>query len=74
MAATLSLDTITSSGSTITVPTGKTLAVTDSGALTIGGSAITAGSSNILRKQVLLLLIGLSPYQRLLLLAWQIVS
>jgi hypothetical protein len=50
MAATLSLDTITSSGSTITVPTGKTLAVTDSGALTIGGSAITAGSSNILRK------------------------
>jgi|TARA_B110000263_G_C15235597_1_gene476875 hypothetical protein len=50
MAATLSLDTITSSGSTITVPTGKTLAVTDSGALTIGGSAITSGSSNILRK------------------------
>jgi len=50
MAATLTLDTITSSGSTITVPTGKTLAVTDSGALTIGGSAITAGSSNILRK------------------------
>jgi hypothetical protein len=50
MAATLSLDTITSSGSTITVPTGKTLAVTDSGALTIGGAAITAGSSNILRK------------------------
>ena len=29
MAATLSLDTITSSGSTITVPTGKTLAITD---------------------------------------------
>ena len=50
MAATLSLDTITSSGSTITVPTGKTLAITDTSALTVGGSAISAGSSNILRK------------------------
>jgi hypothetical protein len=50
MAATLLLDTITSSGSTITVPAGKTLAVTDSGALTIGGTAITTGSTNIQRK------------------------
>ena len=50
MAATLSLDTITSSGSTITVPTGKTLAITDTSALTVGGTAISAGSSNILRK------------------------
>ena len=50
MAATLSLDTITSSGSTITVPAGKTMAITDTGALTIGGTAITTGSSNILRK------------------------
>ena len=50
MAATLSLDTITSSGSTITVPTGKTLAITDTSALTVGGSAISTGSSNIQRK------------------------
>ena len=50
MAATLSLDTITSSGSTITVPTGKTLAITDTSALTVGGTAISVGSSNILRK------------------------
>ena len=50
MAATLQLDTITSSGSTITVPAGKTLAVTDAGALTIGGTAITTGSTNIARK------------------------
>ena len=46
MAATLSLDTITSSGSTITVPTGKTLAIADAGALTIGTPpiAITTGA------------------------------
>jgi hypothetical protein len=44
MAATLTLDTITSSGSTITVPTGKTLAVVDAGNLTIGGVAITTGA------------------------------
>ena len=50
MVATLSLDTITSSGSTITVPTGKTLAITDTSALTVGGTAISTGSSNILRK------------------------
>ena len=50
MAATLQLDTITSSGSTITVPTGKTLAIEDVGALTIGGTAITTGSTNITRK------------------------
>ena len=46
MAATLSLDTITSSGSTITVPTGKTLAIADAGALTLGTPpvAITTGA------------------------------
>ena len=50
MAATLTLDTITSSGSTITVPTGKTMAITDAGALTIGGTAITAGAQGVLSK------------------------
>jgi hypothetical protein len=50
MAATLSLDTITSSGSTITVPTGKTLAVTTAGNLTIGGVAITTGAQGVLSK------------------------
>ena len=50
MAATLSLDTITSSGSTITVPTGKTLAVVDAGNLTIGGVAITTGAQGVLSK------------------------
>ena len=49
MAATLSLDTITSSGSTITVPAGKTLAITDDGALTIGTPpvAITTGATQV---------------------------
>jgi len=49
MAATLSLDTITSSGSTITVPTGKTLAIADDGALTIGTPpvAITTGATQV---------------------------
>ena len=49
MAATLSLDTITSSGSTITVPAGKTLAIADDGALTIGTPpvAITTGATQI---------------------------
>jgi hypothetical protein len=50
MAATLSLDTITSSGSTITVPTGKTLAVTTAGNLTIGGVAITTGAQGVISK------------------------
>ena len=49
MAATLTLDTITSSGSTITVPTGKTLAIADDGALTIGTPpvAITTGATQV---------------------------
>jgi hypothetical protein len=50
MAATLSLDTITSSGGTITVPTGKTLAITDAGALTINTVAITTGAQAVLSK------------------------
>jgi|APSaa5957512535_1039671.scaffolds.fasta_scaffold32335_4 hypothetical protein len=50
MAATLLLDTITSSGSTITVPTGKTMAITDAGNLTIGGVAITTGAQGVLSK------------------------
>tara|TARA_B110001454_G_scaffold30944_1_gene30213 strand:+ start:667 stop:1536 length:870 start_codon:yes stop_codon:yes gene_type:complete len=50
MAATLTLDTITSSGSTITVPTGKTMAITDAGALTIGGTAITTGAQGVISK------------------------
>jgi hypothetical protein len=52
MAASLSLDTITSSGSTITVPTGKTLAITDDGALTIGTPpvAITTGAQAVISK------------------------
>ena len=41
MAATLSLDTLTSAGSGITVAAGKTL--------TVGGKSVTAGSSNIQR-------------------------
>ena len=51
MASTILVNTIdTQSGNTITVPTGKTLAITDTGALTIGGDAITQGSTNILYK------------------------
>jgi hypothetical protein len=50
MAATLLLDTITSSGSTITVPTGKTMAITDAGNLTIGGVAITTGAQGVISK------------------------
>jgi len=45
MASTILVNTInTQSGSTITIPAGKTLAVTDAGALTIGGTAITTGA------------------------------
>ena len=51
MASTILVNKIyTQSGTTITVPTGKTLAITDTGALTVGGTAVTTGSSNILRK------------------------
>ena len=49
--STIKVNTLDSTtGTTITVPTGKTFVVTDTGALTIGGTAITTGSSNILRK------------------------
>ena len=50
MAAPLSLDTITSSGSTITVPTGKILAIEDAGALKINDIAITTGALGTLSK------------------------
>ena len=50
MAATILLDTISSSGSTITVPTGKTLAIEDTGALSIGGTAITTGAQGVISK------------------------
>jgi hypothetical protein len=49
--STIKVNTLDSTtGTSITVPTGKTFVVTDTGALTIGGTAITTGSSNILRK------------------------
>ena len=47
MAATLSLDTITSSGGTITVPTGKTLVVTDAAGLTVAGTTIESGNVSV---------------------------
>jgi len=51
MASTILVNKIdTQSGTTITVPTGKTLAIADTGALTVGGTAVTTGSSNIQRK------------------------
>ena len=51
MASTILVNTInTQSGNTITIPTGKTLVVTDAGALTIGGVAITAGSLGTISK------------------------
>ena len=51
MASTILVNTIdTQSGSTITVPTGKTLAITDAGALTIGGTAITTGAQGVISK------------------------
>ena len=51
MASTILVNTInTQSGNTITIPTGKTLVVTDAGALTIGGTAITAGSLGTISK------------------------
>lgn len=51
MASTILVNTInTQSGTTITVPTGKTLAITDAGALTIGGTAITTGAQGVISK------------------------
>ena len=51
MASTILVNTInTQSGTTITVPTGKTLAITDAGALTIGGVAITTGAQGVISK------------------------
>ena len=50
MVAKIVLDEITSSGGTITVPTGKTMAITDAGNLTIGGVAITTGAQGVLSK------------------------
>ena len=44
MAATLSLDTITSSGTNIEIPTGKVLKIADAGALKINDIAITTGA------------------------------
>ena len=50
MAATLTLDTITSSGSEIEIPTGKTLVIADAGALKINNIAITTGAQGVLSK------------------------
>tara|TARA_R110000824_G_scaffold390379_1_gene586803 strand:+ start:364 stop:1260 length:897 start_codon:yes stop_codon:yes gene_type:complete len=51
MASTILVNTIdTQSGTAITVPTGKTLAITDAGALTIGGTAITTGAQGVISK------------------------
>ena len=58
MAATILLDTISSSGSTITVPTGKTLAIEDAGALTIGEVAITTGAQGVLSKTAAYTIVG----------------
>jgi hypothetical protein len=44
MAATLSLDTITSSGTNTEIPTGKVLKIADAGALKINDIAITTGA------------------------------
>ena len=38
----------TQSGSTITIPTGKTLAITDAGALTIAGAAYNVGTNTVI--------------------------
>jgi len=46
--STIKVNTLDSTtGSTITIPTGKTFVVTDTGALTIGGTAITVGATQI---------------------------
>jgi hypothetical protein len=49
--STIKVNTLDSTtGSSITVPTGKTFVVTDTGALTIGGTAITTGAQGVLSK------------------------
>jgi len=49
--STIKVNTLDSTtGSSITVPTGKTLAITDAGALTIGGTAITTGAQGVISK------------------------
>ena len=49
--STIKVNTLDSTtGTSITVPTGKTLAITDAGALTIGGTAITVGAQAVLSK------------------------
>jgi hypothetical protein len=49
--STIKVNTLDSTtGTTITVPTGKSLVVTDVGALTIGGIAITVGSGAVISK------------------------
>jgi len=49
--STIKVNTLDSTtGSSITVPTGKTFVVTDTGALTIGGVAITTGAQTVLSK------------------------
>ena len=50
MAATLSLDTITSSGTNIEIPTGKVLKIADAGALQINDIAITTGAQGVISK------------------------
>ena len=48
MASKINVNTIdTQSGNTITIPTGKTLAITDAGAFTIGGAALAVGSNTV---------------------------
>ena len=48
MASKINVNTIdTQSGTVITIPTGKTLAITDAGAFTIGGAALAVGSNTV---------------------------
>ena len=48
MASKINVNTIdTQSGSTITIPTGKSLAITDAGAFTIGGAPLSVGSNTV---------------------------
>ena len=49
--STIKVNTLDSTtGTSITVPTGKTFVVTDTGALTIGGTAITTGAQGVISK------------------------
>ena len=49
--STIKVNTLDSTtGTTITIPTGKTFVVTDTGALTIGGTAITTGAQGVISK------------------------